>query len=120
MQTGKVKKEHYGYEKNGSCVLLAAIEPLTGKKMSKVYAQRTKQEHAIFTQELVKQYPNETKIRLVQDNLNTHNNSSSYENLPADEAFELAQKFDGAARAVLLYTKICQLAQNNRAGWSVP
>ena len=34
------------------------------------------------------------KIRLVQDNLNTHNSSSFYENLPADEAFELAQRFD--------------------------
>lgn len=31
MQTGSVRKEHYVYEKNGSCALLAAIEPLTGK-----------------------------------------------------------------------------------------
>ena len=43
--------------------------------------------------DLVKQYPNAKKIRLVQDNLNTHNASFFYENSPADEAFELAQKF---------------------------
>jgi DDE superfamily endonuclease len=94
MQTGKVKKEHYGYEKNGSCALLAAIEPLTGKRLAQVHSQRTKKEYNTFMVELAKQYPNAKKIRLVQDNLNTHNASSFYENLPADEAFELAQKFD--------------------------
>ena len=32
MQSGKVAKQHYAYVKNGSCALLAAIEPLTGKR----------------------------------------------------------------------------------------
>lgn len=94
MQTGKVKKEHYGYEKNGSCALLAAIEPLTGKRLAQVHSQRTKKEYTIFMKELVKLFPKAQKIRLVQDNLNTHNPSSFYENLPAEEAFELAQKFE--------------------------
>lgn len=94
MQTGKVKKEHYAYEKNGSCALLATIEPLTGKRLVQVHSQRTKKEYTIFMIELAKNYPNAKKIRLVQDNLNTHNTSSFYENLPADEAFELAQKFE--------------------------
>jgi hypothetical protein len=31
---------------------------------------------------------------LVQDNLNTHNASSFYENLPPADAFALAQKFE--------------------------
>jgi hypothetical protein len=78
----------------GSCCLLAAIEPLTGKRLAQVHAQRTKMEYAIFMKKLAKQYPNAKKIRLVQDNLNTHNSSSFYENLPADEAFELAQRFE--------------------------
>ena len=30
----------------------------------------------------------------MQDNLNTHNAGSFYENLPAEEAFELAQRFE--------------------------
>jgi hypothetical protein len=94
MQTGKVAKENYAYSKNGSCCLLAAIEPLTGKRLAQVHAQRTKMEYAIFMKKLAKQYPNAKKIRLVQDNLNTHNSSSFYENLPADEAFELAQRFE--------------------------
>ncbi len=94
MQSGKVKKEHYAYEKNGSCALLAAIEPLTGKRMVQVHQQRTKKEYCLFMQELANMYPNALKIRLVQDNLNTHNTSAFYENLPADQAFELAQKFE--------------------------
>ncbi len=94
MQTGKVKNEHYAYEKNGSCALLATIEPLTGKRLVQVHSQRTKKEYTIFMIELAKNYPNAKKIRLVQDNLNTHNTSSFYENLPAAEAFELAQKFE--------------------------
>ena len=44
MQSGKVAKEHYAYVKNGSCALLAAIEPLTGKRLAQVYGQRTKKE----------------------------------------------------------------------------
>ena len=94
MQTGKVKKEHYAYEKHGSCALLAAIEPLTGKRLAQVHEQRTKKEYCLFMQALAKMYPEAIKIRLVQENLNTHNFSSFYENLPADEAFELAQKFE--------------------------
>ena len=91
---GHLTKEHYAYEKNGSCALLAAIEPLTGQRLALVLPQRTKKEYTEFCQALAALYPKATKIRLVQDNLNTHNASSFYEHLPADEAFALAQKFE--------------------------
>ena len=39
-------------------------------------------------------YPAAEKIRLVQDNLNTHNLSSLYETFPATEAFALSQRFE--------------------------
>jgi len=94
LQGGKVRKEHYAYEKNGSCALLAAIEPLTGKRLAQVHPQRTKKEYTLFCQALAAAFPKAKKIRLVQDNLNTHNASSFYENLPADEAFALAQRFE--------------------------
>ena len=92
MQSGQVRKEHYAYEKNGSCALLAAIEPLTGQRFAQVYRQRTKREYALFCQALAARYPHAAKIHLVQDNLNTHNISAFYEHLPADEAFALAQR----------------------------
>jgi len=94
LQTGQVTKEHYAYEKNGSCCLLAAIEPLTGQRLAQVHAQRTKKEYTLFMQALAAQYPTATKIRLVQDNLNTHNFSSFYQHLPADQAQQLSQRFE--------------------------
>ena len=93
-QEGKVAKQHYAYEKNGSCCLLGAIEPLKGIRFAKVYKQRTKKEYTKFMQELSKQYPEAIKIRLVQDNLNTHNLGSFYETLSAEEAYQLAQRFE--------------------------
>lgn len=93
MQTGKERKEHYAYEKHGSCALLAAIEPLTGKRVAQIYDQRRKVEFCLFCQKLAKAYPEAEKIHLVLDNLNTHDESAFYENLPADEAFALAQRF---------------------------
>jgi hypothetical protein len=65
-----------------------------GNRLAQVHPQRTKREYALFCQTLAQQYPEATKIRLVQDNLNTHNASSFYEHLPAPEAFALAQRFE--------------------------
>jgi hypothetical protein len=101
MQPGKVRKQHYTYEKLGSCALLAAIEPLRGQRLGQVHAQRTKREYTLFCQALAAQYPEAVKIRLVQDNLNTHSASAFYEHLPADEAFALAQRFE------FIYTPKC-------------
>ena len=94
MQTGQVRKEHYAYVKLGSCTLFAAIEPLTGQRLAQVHTRRTKREFALFCQAVAAAYPQATRIRLVLDNLNTHNASAFYENLPADEAFVLAQRFE--------------------------
>lgn len=48
----------------------------------------------MFFQELAAQFPLAKKIRVVQDNLNTHDISAFYENLPADEALALAERFE--------------------------
>lgn len=94
LQSGRLRKEHYAYEKLGSCALLAAIEPLTGKRVAQVHAQRTKKEFTLFCQNLAATYPNASTIRVVLDNLNTHDTSAFYEHLPANEAFALAQRFE--------------------------
>jgi hypothetical protein len=94
MQTGQVRKEHYAYAKLGSCALFAAIEPVTGQRIAQIHHQRRKKEFALFCQAVAAAYPEATKIRLVLDNLNTHNASAFYENLPADEAFALTQRFE--------------------------
>jgi DDE superfamily endonuclease len=94
LKAGQAARQHYSYTKHGSCALLMAIEPQTGKRLARVYGRRTKQEYAQFLQELAALYPRAEKIRLVQDNLNTHNLSSLYESFPAAEAFALAQRFE--------------------------
>ena len=94
MQSGQVRKEHYAYSKLGSCALFAAIEPLTGNRLAQVHGRRTKKEFTLFCLALAAAYPQAKKIRLVLDNLNTHDTSAFYEHLPADEAFALAQRFE--------------------------
>lgn len=94
LQGGTLRKEHYAYEKLGSCALLAAIEPLTGRRWAEVFAQRTKQEFALFMQKLAAAFPEAKKIRVVMDNLNTHDISAFYENMPAADAFALAKRFE--------------------------
>ena len=94
LQSGQVKKEHYAYEKRGSCALLAAVEPLTGRRFAQVHHQRTMREYTLFMLQVANAFPTAEKIRVVQDNLNTHHPASFYAHLPADEAFALAQRFE--------------------------
>ena len=94
LSADQVRKQHYEYEKNGSCCLLLAIEPLRGKRIALVYDQRRKIEYAQFMQIVAAHFPKAEKIRLIQDNLNTHYKSSFYQYFDAQTAFELAQKFE--------------------------
>lgn len=93
MRAGKPKREHYAYEKLGSCVLMIAVEPLTGRRFARVFKQRRKREYAQFMYELAQQYPEAKRIHVVQDNLNTHHAGSFYENYSAEEAFALEQLY---------------------------
>ena len=43
---------------------------------------------------VVKEYKDAEQLTLVQDNLNTHNSSSFYENMEANEAFKFMRKFN--------------------------
>lgn len=83
---GQPARQHYTYSKHGSCCVLAAVEPLTG--------QRTKCEYTQFMQQLAARYPQAERIRLVQDNLNTHALSTFYDCLPAAMAERLTARFE--------------------------
>jgi len=94
MKPGRVERQDYEYERNGTCVVLMAVEPLIGHRVITVTERRTKKDYAEFMKALAASYPAAAKIVLVQDNLNTHNPSSFYEAFPAAEAFALAQRFE--------------------------
>ncbi|HYO92025.1 MAG TPA: IS630 family transposase [Pyrinomonadaceae bacterium] len=94
MKPGKLRREDYEYERSGVAVLLVAFEPLTGRRLVETSKQRTKADYCRFMQRVVAMFPTAEKVVLVQDNLNTHNASSFYENLPAEQAFALAQRYE--------------------------
>jgi transposase len=96
MEVGKhkCKKIDYQYEKFGSCALLAAIEPLAGKRFAKVYERRTAAEYTDFMEYLLAQYPAAKKIILVQDNLNTHKIGSFYDHREHTIASDMADRVE--------------------------
>ncbi len=93
MKPGRVERQDYHYKRHGTCVVLIAVEPLTGCRIVKVTERKTKKDYAEFMKSLSSNYPEAEKIVLVQDNLNTHNPSSFYETFEAPEAFALSQRF---------------------------
>jgi hypothetical protein len=94
MKKGQPTRFDYEYARQGTCSLLVAFEPLTGRRIVETSQQRTKTDYCRFMQRVAISFPQAEKIMLVQDNLNTHNASSFYENLPPEEAFELSQRFE--------------------------
>src|SRR5438270_11064080 len=94
MTAGQPKRFDYEYARHGSCSLLVAFEPLTGRRLVETSRQRTKADYCRFMQRVDALFPQAEKIRLAQDNLNTHTAGSFYESLPPAEAFSLAQAFE--------------------------
>ncbi len=94
MKKGQPTRFDYEYARQGTCSLLVAFEPLTGRRIVETSQQRTKTDYCRSMQRVAISFPQAEKIMLVQDNLNTHNASSFYENLPSEEAFELSQRFE--------------------------
>jgi hypothetical protein len=94
MKQGRPRREDYEYERGGVAVLLVAFEPLTGRRLVETSRRRTKADYCRFMRRVAEMFPRAEKVVLVQDNLNTHNASSFYENLPPAEAFSLAQRFE--------------------------
>jgi hypothetical protein len=94
MKKGQSARFDYEYKREGTAVLLVAFEPLTGRRVVETSKQRTKVDYCRFMQRVAEMFPTAEHVVLVQDNLNTHNASSFYENLPPEEAFTLAQRFE--------------------------
>lgn len=73
MKSGRVKRVDYEYKRKGVRNIFVAIEPLAGKRRTKVTKRRARKDFAFFIKDLVDNgYPKAKKIQLVLDNLNTH------------------------------------------------
>lgn len=92
---GKTACQDYEYERNGTCNLFLAVEPLRGRRRVQVTARRTAVDVAEFLRQLVDEdYPDAKQIRLVSDNLNTHTVACLYERFAPAEARRIASKLE--------------------------
>ena len=83
------------YVRNGVAEIFMEVEPLAGKRHVEVTEHRTRKDWAFqIKQMLDERYPKATKIRLVMDNLNTHNIASLYETFEPKEARRLAERLE--------------------------
>ena len=95
MKPGKAEREDYEQEREGTCSLFVAIEPLSGKRIIQTRARRTKADWADFMRDLIEvYYPHAEKIVLVMDNLNTHSPASFYQVFEPQKAWQLSQKLE--------------------------
>ncbi len=94
MKPGQPLRQDYEYQRKGTCCLLVAFEPLTGFRLVEVSKQRTGADYTRFMEQVAAHYREAKRIRIVQDNLNTHTVGSFYRSLPAEQAFALGQRFE--------------------------
>ena len=91
---GKPEKYDYEYERRGTCNIFVGFEPLTGNRMVEVTERRTKEDWAHFMEKIAGRYETAEKIKIVMDNLNTHEPGSFYEAFPPDKAKALWERFE--------------------------
>jgi hypothetical protein len=93
--SGQPARVDYEYERKGTCNLFLMCEPLRGWRHVRVTERRTRRDYAECVRELVEvHYPEAEKIRLVQDNLNTHDGASLYEAFRPEVARRLLDKLE--------------------------
>lgn len=83
------------YVRNGVASIFVEVEPLAGRRHVEVTETRTRKDWAHFIKDMLdKRYPKAVKVRLVMDNLNTHNVASLYESFEPAEARRLAERLE--------------------------
>lgn len=92
---GKPKRVDDEYVRKGVVQIFMEVEPLAGKRHVTITERRTRKDWAWqIKQMLDERYPNATQVRMVMDNLNTHNIASLYETFEPQEARRLANRLD--------------------------
>lgn len=83
------------YVRNGVGTLFVEVEPLAGRRHVEVTERRTRQDWAHFIKAMLdERYPRAIKVRLVMDNLNTHDIASLYDTFAPAEARRLAERLE--------------------------
>ena len=92
---GQMERHDYEYKRNGVRNLFLFFSPLISWRHVKVTEQRTHLEWAACMKDLVDvHFPQATRIRVIQDNLNTHNPAFLYEVFEPAEAKRILDKLE--------------------------
>jgi len=96
MKMGQPVRVDYEYERLGTASIFVMCEPLKGWHHAHARQRRTSLDFAHEIDWLLTQshYRNVSKIRIVLDNLNTHNIASLYKAFPASYARALARRIE--------------------------
>jgi len=94
-QEGQPERYDYEYVREGTCNIFGFFQPLTGWREMKVTSQRTSLDFAYSMKQIVdEQFPQAIKVKVVLDNLNTHNPSSLDKAFPAHEAKRILDQLE--------------------------
>jgi hypothetical protein len=94
-QAGQLERYDYEYKREGTANLFEIFQPLLGWRHIDVTEHRTKIDFAHCMKDLVDVHFSEAdKIKIVLDNLNTHDVSSLYEAFAPAEALRIASKLE--------------------------
>ena len=92
---GQIERVDDEYVRKGVVEIFMEVEPLGGKRHVAITEHRTRKDWAIQIKRMLdERYPAAVKVRLVMDNLNTHNIASLYETFEPKEARRLAERLE--------------------------
>lgn len=95
MAPGQPERQDYLYTREGVCNIFMMFAPLENWRHVEVTDRRTAKDYAHQMKDLVDQYfPSAKKIRVVQDQLNTHRPASLYKAFPPEEAQRILAKIE--------------------------
>ena len=92
---GQPRREDYHYERHGTQAIFIFVDPHRGWRRVSNRNRRTSLDWAEEIEQLLEvDYPDAPKVKLVCDNLNTHNIASLYAAFPAPKAHRLARRLE--------------------------
>ncbi|MCK4507234.1 MAG: IS630 family transposase [Desulfuromonadales bacterium] len=92
---GQPKRMDDEYVRKGVAEIFMEVEPLAGKRHVAITERRTRKDWAQQIKGMLdERYPDAVQVRLVMDNLNTHNIASLYAAFEPQEARRLAERLD--------------------------
>lgn len=95
IKPGEEQKEDYHYTREGVQAIFMFLDPIAGWRRVSNREHRTRVDWAEEIRQLLEEdYPQARKVKLLCDNLNTHNIASLYEAFPAEEAHRLARRLE--------------------------